>query len=51
MKRHLKRYTSLTHYIEFLKKQSRHAQHVYGVIFAGTITALVASVILYEDYG
>jgi hypothetical protein len=51
MKRHLKRYTSLTHYIEFLKKQPRHAQHVYGAIFAGTITGLIACFILYADYG
>lgn len=51
MKRHLKRYTSLTHYIEFLRRQPEHAQHVYAVIFAGSITALIAFVILYVDYG
>ena len=26
-------------------------QHIYAVIFAGAITALLASVILYVDYG
>jgi hypothetical protein len=51
MKRHLKRYTSLTHYIEFLRKQPEHVQHVYAVIFAGSITILLACVILYVDYG
>ena len=51
MKRRLKKYTSLTHYIEFLKKQPEHVQHVYAVIFAGSITALIAFVILYVDYG
>lgn len=51
MKRHLKRYTSLTHYIEFLRRQPEHLQHIYAVIFAGSITAFVAFVILYVDYG
>ena len=51
MKRHLKRYTSLTHYIEFLRRQPSHMQHIYAAIFAGSITALIAFVILYVDYG
>lgn len=51
MKRHLKKYTSLTHYIEFLRRQPDHMQHIYAVIFAGSITALIAFVILYVDYG
>jgi hypothetical protein len=51
MKRYLKKYTSLTHYIEFLRKQPEHMQHVYAVVFAGSITMLIACVILYVDYG
>lgn len=51
MKRHLKKYTSITHYIEFIRRQPRHAQHIYGVIFAGSITAVIAFFVLYIDYG
>lgn len=51
MKRHLKRYTSLTHYIEFLKRQPHHIQHIYAAVFAGSITIVVAMIILYVDYG
>lgn len=51
MKRHLKRYTSLTHYIAFLRRQPEHMQHIYALVFAGSITALIAFVILYVDYG
>lgn len=51
MKRRLKRYTSLTHYIEFLRRQPSHMQHVYAAIFAGSITGLIAFFILYIDYG
>ncbi|MBP6948542.1 MAG: hypothetical protein KBC41_00170 [Candidatus Pacebacteria bacterium] len=51
MKRHLKKYTSITNYIEFIRRQPSHVQHVYGVVFAGTITSLIAFFILYIDYG
>jgi hypothetical protein len=51
MKRRLKKYTSLTHYIEFLRRQPEHMQHIYAVIFAGSITLMLAFVILYVDYG
>lgn len=51
MKRYLKKYTSLTKYIAFLRRQPEHVQHIYGVIFAGSITALIAFFILYVDYG
>lgn len=51
MKRRLKRYTSLAHYIEFLRRQPRHFQHVYAAVFAGTITVVIAMIILYVDYG
>jgi hypothetical protein len=47
----MKRYFSLKHYISLLRRQSKHMQHVYAFIFAGTITALIAAVILYTDYG
>lgn len=51
MKRILKRYTSFKNYIDFLRRQPRHAQHIYAFIFAGSITAIIASIILYVDYG
>lgn len=47
----IKKYTSLKNYIAFLRRQPLHMQHVYAFIFAGTITVLIASVILYADYG
>lgn len=51
MKRYLKKYTSLKLYIAFLRRQPKHMQHVYAFIFAGSVTALIASIILYVDYG
>ncbi|MFA5132077.1 MAG: hypothetical protein WC444_01975 [Candidatus Paceibacterota bacterium] len=51
MKRHLKRYTSLAYYIDFLRRQPKHMQHVYAFIFSGSITVLIAGIILYTDYG
>lgn len=47
----MKRYFSLKHYVSVLRRQSKHMQHVYAFIFAGSITALIAAVILYTDYG
>ena len=51
MKRYLKKYTSLKLYIEFLRRQPSHMKQIYSAIIAGGITALIASVILYVDYG
>ncbi len=54
MKRILKKYEtylSIRHYISVLRRQPAHMQHVYAIIFAGSITALIAGVILYTDYG
>ncbi len=51
MKKHLKRYTSLSNYIAFLRRQPEHIQYVYAAVFAGSITFLIAIVILYVDYG
>lgn len=51
MKRYLKKYTSLKLYLAFLRRQPTHMQHVYAIIFAGSITLLIASIILYVDYG
>jgi hypothetical protein len=54
MKRFLKKYDyflSIKHYIAFLRRQPKHMQHVYAVFFAGAITAIAASGILYYDYG
>lgn len=54
MKRILKKYEkylSIRHYISVLRRQPAHMQHVYAIIFAGSITALIAGIILYADYG
>lgn len=51
MKKVLKKYTSIKNYIDFLKKQPSHMQHMYAIVFAASITALIAFVILYADYG
>lgn len=34
-----------------MRRQSEHVQRVHAFIFAGAITASIASVILYTDYG
>jgi hypothetical protein len=51
MKRHIKKYFSLNHYVAVLRKHPAHLQHVYALIFAGSITSLIAFVILYTEYG
>ena len=51
MKKHLKRYTSFKNYIDFLRRQPRHMQHVYAFVFSGAVTSLIAAIILYTDYG
>ena len=38
-------------YIRYVKHQNKHVQHVHGFVFAGLVTALIAFVILYTDYG
>ncbi len=50
MKLHLKNFT-VRHYIRYVKRQNKHIQHLHGFAFAGLITALIAAVILYTDYG
>ncbi len=47
----MKKYSGLKHYISVLRRQPRHMQHMYGFLFAGSITALIAGFILYTDYG
>ena len=51
MKRYLKKYLSPHHWLAFLRRQPAHMQKVYSAIIAGTITAAIAAVILYVDYG
>lgn len=51
MKKVLKNSLSLKHWIAYLRRQPRHMQHVYAFIFSGTITAIIAGIILYADYG
>ncbi len=54
MKHHIRnyeKYFSVYHYIEVLKKKPVHVRHIYALVIAGTITALIAAFILYVDYG
>ncbi|MDB5260080.1 MAG: hypothetical protein JWN37_311 [Candidatus Nomurabacteria bacterium] len=41
----------LTKYVRHIRRQSKHMQHMHAFIFAGIITAIVAGIILYTDYG
>lgn len=50
MKRY-KKYFDVKHWLAFLRRQPKHMQHVYAVAFSGAITAVIASAILYYDYG
>jgi hypothetical protein len=50
MKFLLKNFT-IGHYLRHVRRQSKHVQHLHAVVFAGLITALITSVILYTDYG
>ena len=50
LKKH-ERFLSVYHYIALLRRQPEHLQHLYAIIFAGSITILLAAVILYVDYG
>lgn len=50
MKFRLKHFT-LEHYIHYVRRQSKHVQHIHAFVFAGTITAIIAGFILYTDYG
>lgn len=47
----MKRYFKLRHYLILLKRQPSHTQHIAAGVFAGIITACIAAVILYYDYG
>lgn len=42
---------SLRSYIRHVRKQGEHIQRFHAVIFAGTITFLLAALILYAQYG
>ena len=50
MKR-IKRILSPKHWLPYLRRQPLHMQHVVAVIFASLVTGLLASIILYVDYG
>lgn len=50
MKFILKHFT-LRYYLRHVRKQNKHIQHVHAIAFAGIITALIAGVILYAEYG
>lgn len=42
---------SLRSYIRHVRKQGEHVQRFHAIIFAGTITLLLAALILYAQYG
>ena len=46
----LKHFT-LKYYLRYVRRQSKHVQHIHALVFAGTITGLIAVFILYTDYG
>lgn len=50
MKFILKHFT-LRYYLRHVRKQNKHIQHVHAIAFAGIITALIAGVVLYTEYG
>lgn len=50
MRFHLRKLT-LEYYLQYMRRQSKHVQHVHALLFAGAITALIASFVLYTDYG
>jgi hypothetical protein len=50
MKLRLKNFTP-EHYLRYIKRQSKHMQHIHAFAFAGTVTVLIAVFILYTDYG
>jgi len=45
------KYLTLRHYIRYMRKQSKHVQHVHGFVFAGIVTAAIAAVLMYTKYG
>lgn len=51
MKRYIKKYINPHHWLAFLRRQPKHMQHVYSAAIAGSITVMIAAVILYVDYG
>jgi hypothetical protein len=42
---------TLHHYVRYMRRQSKHVQHLHAMVFAGMVTSLIAGFILYTDYG
>ena len=42
---------NLKSYIRYMRRQPKHMQHMHAIVFAGSITALLAGIILYTNYG
>lgn len=38
-------------YLDVLRRQPEHMQHIYAILFAGGITILLAAILLYSEYG
>jgi hypothetical protein len=45
------KYLSPHHYLAVLRRAPVHMQHAYAALFAGVITTILTSVVLYFDYG
>lgn len=41
----------MKNYITYMRRQAKHVQHLHAFIFAGSITFVIAAIILYSDYG
>ncbi len=41
----------MKNYIKYIRRQSKHIQHIHAAIFSGALTTLIAVVVLYADYG
>jgi hypothetical protein len=47
----MKRFLRPHHYLRVMREQPEHLQSLYAVIFAGCVTMLLGTAILYFDYG
>jgi cell division protein FtsB len=46
-----KKFLSFKHWLAVLRRQPKHMQHVYALVFSGAVTLLLGAFILYFDYG
>lgn len=46
-----KKLSAFSRYVSHVRRSSKHVQQIHAVTFAGGVTLLLASAILYFDYG